>query len=92
MQLNTFSPIFYVAEWGKDSNGKYEILGLPMGCKRSDSRAKSALVYLRVADFLPWIKNIIMNGGGECLEEKPTIQDAFTFEGVKSDYWDELFS
>ena len=92
MQPSTFSkqnisPIFYVTEWSNNSNAKMEILGIPMGCKRTGSpKSKSALVYLRVADFLPWIQNIIFNGGAKCVDEIPNIQDAFVFEGVESVY------
>ena len=70
------SPIFYI------SNGKREILGLPMGCKRIDSPiSKSALVYLRVADFLPWIQNIIFNGGAKCVVKTSNFLNAVIFLG-----------
>ena len=62
-----------------------EIFGIPLGCKRIGSPiSKSALVYLRVADFLPWIQNIIFNGGAKCVAETPNIQDAVVFEGGES--------
>ena len=75
--MQSISPIFYVAELSENSNAKMEILGIPMGCKRIDSPiSKSALVYLRVADLLPWIQNIIFDGGAECVIKTPNILDS----------------
>lgn len=76
-------PLYHVLK-----NGSIEIIGIPKGvrCKydyieSTDSMiTKSALVYTRLVDFLPWIQNILNIGCGNRTIHFGKNLDAFVFK------------
>ncbi|XP_031635198.1 serine protease 40-like [Contarinia nasturtii] len=76
-------PLYHVLK-----NGSMEIIGIPKGvrCKydymeSTDSMiTKSALVYTRLVDFLPWIQNILNIGCGDRTIHFGNNLDAFVFK------------
>lgn len=73
--MENFDPIFHAT-----GSGKREILGIPMGCKSIESpEPASAIIYLRVAYFMPWIRSI-MNNCGSCAVKTEDALDAIIFD------------